>query len=388
LYYFLYYHTAKTTPIPLACKLCMRYAREELRNCMSVSVGIVGLPNVGKSTLFETLTSRQVSAQNYPFCTIDPNVGTVAVPDPRVDKLAHLSQSAEVKPTTMEFIDIAGLVRGAHEGEGLGNAFLANIREVDAICQVLREFPDESVMHVETRVNPLGDAGIINTELLLADLQQIERSLENIEKKAKQGDKWAVDTREVLQRLYQAVAAEVPIRDLELTQQEKDLIKSYNFLTEKPMMYVVNTDESYETSLTADQLGGKVIPLSIKSEAELSTLPPEERTEYLELLGRSHSGLDIVIEEGYNLLDLISFFTTGPKETRAWTVPEGTHAPQAAGVIHSDFERGFIGAEVAPFEQFIEAGGEGPAREQGIMRLEGKNYVMKDGDVCVFRANT
>ncbi len=355
---------------------------------MSVSIGIVGLPNVGKSTLFETLTQRQVSAENYPFCTIEPNVGTVTVPDSRLDTLAEISQSANIKPTTVEFIDIAGLVKGAHEGEGLGNAFLSNIREVDAICQVLRHFPGEDITHVEHRIDPYDDAQIINTELLLADLQQIERALENLEKKVKQGDKNAQEISQTLQRLHEAVSNETPIRDLDLSKDETERIKPYNFLTQKPIMYVVNTDESYETSLTTEDLGARVVPLSIKSEAELSTLPEEEKAEYLQLLGRSHNGLDIVIQAGYNLLDLISFFTTGPKETRAWTVPQGTYAPQAAGVIHSDFERGFIGAEVAAFEDFVNAGGEGAAREQGVLRLEGKNYVVKDGDVCLFRANT
>jgi len=356
---------------------------------MSVSIGIVGLPNVGKSTLFETLTNRQVSAENYPFCTIDPNVGTVTVPDQRLDTLGEISQSETVKPTTVEFIDIAGLVKGAHEGEGVGNAFLSHIREVDAICHVLRDFEESAITHVENRVDPLQDAGIIETELLLADLQQTERALENLTKKVKQGDSEAVATQEVLHRIHTALSEETPLRKVEFSKEDEALIKPFNFLTKKPVMYVVNTDDSYQTRLTAEMLNGSiVIPLSIKAEAEMSTLSAEEREEYLTLLGRDSNGLDIVIQEGYNLLNLISFFTTGPKETRAWNVPKGATAPQAASVIHSDFERGFIGAEVVPYEDFVRAGGENRAREQGLMILQGKNYVVRDGDVCIFRANT
>lgn len=356
---------------------------------MSLSIGIVGLPNVGKSTLFQTITKKQVDAQNYPFCTIEPNIGTVAVPDTRVDTLAKLSKSEKVIPTTIEFIDIAGIVRGASKGEGLGNKFLSNIREVDAICHVVRVFEDDDITHVENRVNPEEDASIINMELLLADLEQVEKNLPQVEKKTKSKDKEALTLLPVLQKVYQSLSEEVAIRDANLAPEELLLIKSYNFLTAKPMMYLVNTDESYafdEASIPS--LKGQVVtPLSVKTESELALMETEEQHEFLEMLGRTQSGLDILIQQGYRLLNLISFFTTGPKETKAWTISNGTKAPQAAGTIHSDIERGFIMADIISYADFVEFGGEQGAKQHAKLRMEGKDYVMQDGDVCHFKFN-
>ena len=356
---------------------------------MSLSIGIVGLPNVGKSTLFQTLTKKQVDAQNYPFCTIEPNVGTVAVPDPRIDQLSSLSKSEKTIPTTIEFIDIAGIVRGASKGEGLGNKFLSNIREVDAICHVIRMFEDDEVTHVENRVNPEEDTEIINTELLLADLEQVEKNITQVEKKAKTKDKEGLVLFPILQKVQEALSAGTPIRDLDLSDEERLLIKSYNFLTAKPMMYLANTDESY--ALDRSQIpsldNNLVVPLSVKTESDLAVMEPDDQAEFLEMLGRDQSGLDILIQEGYKLLDLISFFTTGPKETKAWTIKTGTKAPQAAGTIHSDIERGFIMADVISYQDFVDCGGEQAAKQQAKLRMEGKEYVMQDGDVCHFKFN-
>lgn len=356
---------------------------------MSLSIGIVGLPNVGKSTLFKTLTKKQVDAANYPFCTIEPNVGTVAVPDPRLDKLTEISKSAKTVPTIIEFIDIAGLVKGASKGEGLGNKFLDNIRQVDAICHVIRTFEDPDVTHVENRIHPAEDAEIINTELLLSDLEQVERNFSQIEKKAKQKDKESLERLPILQKIHEGLNAETPIRDLGLTEEELFVIKSFNFLTAKPMMYLANTDESYEfdaSSIPAldDEL---IIPLSVKSESEIATMEPDEQAEFLEMLGREESGLDVLIREGYKLLDLVSFFTTGPQESKAWTVKRNTKAPQAAGTIHTDIERGFIMADVISYEDFVTYGGEKGAKEAAKLRMEGKDYIIQDGDVCHFKFN-
>ncbi len=356
---------------------------------MALSIGIVGLPNVGKSTLFATLTKKQVDAQNYPFCTIEPNVGTVAVPDTRLDTLAKLSKSEKVLPTTIEFIDIAGLVRGASKGEGLGNKFLSNIREVDAICHVIRVFEDGDVTHVENRVSPADDAEIINTELLLADLDQVEKNVPQIEKKAKTKDKESLERLPVLQKVLAGLQAGTPIRDLDLSEDELELIKGYNFLTAKPMMYLANTDETYTFDASAHPYleGETVIPLSVKSESEIATMDSEEQAEFLEMLGRDMSGLDVLIQEGYKLLDLVSFFTTGPKETKAWTVTLETKAPQAAGTIHSDIERGFIMADIISYDDFVEFGGEQGAKQNAKLRQEGKEYIIQDGDVCHFKFN-
>jgi GTP-binding protein YchF len=354
---------------------------------MSLSIGIVGLPNVGKSTLFQTLTRKQVSAENYPFCTIEPNIGTVPVPDTRLDTLARISNSARVLPTTIEFIDIAGLVRGASQGEGLGNAFLSHIRQVDAICHIMRSFDNDDIIHVENRIHPVQDADIINTELLLADLDQITKAISQLEKKAKSQDKIAQEVLSVLQRLLPQIESGIAIRDMNLEESELDLIKSYNFLTAKPMMYVVNTDENYTLTSELQQVFPDAIPLSIKVEAEISQMDIDEQKEYLALLGREMSGLDMVIQRGYDLLNLISFLTTGPEETRAWTIRRHTLAPQAGGVIHSDIERGFIMADIISYQDFVDCGGELGARQQGKLRQEGKSYVIQDGDVCHFKFN-
>ncbi len=355
---------------------------------MSLSIGIVGLPNVGKSTLFQTLTKKQVSAENYPFCTIEPNIGTVAVPDERLNVLAQLSKSVKVLPTTIEFIDIAGLVKGASKGEGLGNTFLSNIRQVDAICHVIRSFYNDDITHVENRINPIEDADIINTELLLADLDQVTKALSQVEKKVKSKDPLSLEIFPILQKIEPAIQSGIAIRDIGLDRKELDLIKSYSFLTAKPMMYVVNTDETYEmSSELRDSLGHNIVPLSIKIESEISLMDVEEQKEYLEMLGRDMSGLDILIQEGYSLLNLISFLTTGPQETKAWTVLNGTLAPQAGGVIHSDIERGFIMADIISYQDFVDCGSEAVARQQGKLRQEGKSYVIQDGDVCHFKFN-
>lgn len=354
---------------------------------MSLSIGIVGLPNVGKSTLFQTLTKKQVSADNYPFCTIEPNVGVVPVPDGRLDILSEISKSAKVIPTTIEFIDIAGLVKGASKGEGLGNAFLANIRQVDAICHVIRAFHNDDITHVENRIDPIEDADIINTELLLADLDQITKALPQMEKKAKSKDKLALETFPILQKILPLVEAGTPIREAELSLEELDIIKSYNFLTVKPMMYVANTDETYTLSSDLQAKFDNIIPLSIKIESEICLMDPEEQVEYLAMLGREMSGLDTLIQEGYKLLNLISFLTTGVQETKAWTVKQGTLAPQAGGVIHSDIERGFIMADIISYQDFVDCGGDAGARQNGKLRQEGKSYIIQDGDVCHFKFN-
>jgi GTP-binding protein YchF len=355
---------------------------------MSLSIGIVGLPNVGKSTLFQTLTKKQVSAENYPFCTIEPNIGTVPVPDSRLQALADISKSLKVLTTTIEFIDIAGLVRGASKGEGLGNAFLANIRSVDAICHVIRSFHNDDITHVENRIHPLEDADIINTELLLADLDQITKALPQVEKKAKSKDALSLEVLPILQKILPLIESGIAIRDAGLDVEELFAIKSYSFLTAKPMLYVVNTDETYtlDEDLTK-HLGKSIIPLSIKIESEISLMEEEEQKEYLAMLGRDISGLDVLIRAGYDLLNLISFLTTGPQETRAWTVGRGTLAPQAGGVIHSDIERGFIMADIISYQDFVYCGGESGARQNGKLRQEGKSYVIQDGDVCHFKFN-
>ncbi len=355
---------------------------------MSLSIGIVGLPNVGKSTLFQTLTKKQVSAENYPFCTIEPNIGTVPVPDSRLQALADISKSLKVLPTTIEFIDIAGLVRGASKGEGLGNAFLANIRSVDAICHVIRSFHNDDITHVENRIHPLEDADIINTELLLADLDQITKALPQVEKKAKSKDALSLEVLPILQKILPLIESGTAIRDAGLEVEELFAIKSYSFLTAKPMLYVVNTDETYTLDDDlVNNLGKSIIPLSIKIESEISLMEEEEQKEYLNMLGRDISGLDILIRAGYDLLNLISFLTTGPQETRAWTVERGTLAPQAGGVIHSDIERGFIMADIISYQDFIDCGGESGTRQQGKLRQEGKSYIIQDGDICHFKFN-
>jgi GTP-binding protein YchF len=356
---------------------------------MSFSIGIVGLPNVGKSTLFNALTgTKQANVQNYPFCTIDPNVGVVEVPDERLQKLADVSKSKKIIPTTIEFVDIAGLVKGASEGEGLGNKFLAHIKEVDAIAHVVRNFEDSNITHVHNRVNALEDAGIINTELVLADLQVVGKRLEATKKSAKgTAIKELQPEIDVLEKIYNQLEQNLPARLLEYNEDELIFLKTLQLITMKPMMYVVNVDEQ---GTVAPQVEEKTpqIEICARMEAELADLSPEEGKEYLKSLGIEKNGLDKLISAGYGLLQLITYFTSGEQETRAWTITTGTKAPAAAGVIHTDFIKGFIKADVVGWEDFVQLGGWGKLRESGKMRLEGKEYLVKDGDVCYFHVNT
>lgn len=357
---------------------------------MSFSIGIVGLPNVGKSTLFKALTKKQVDAANYPFCTIDPNVGVVAVPDERLDKLAVVSHSAKVVPTTIEFIDIAGIVKGAHKGEGLGNKFLANIREVDAIVQVVRQFSDANVIHVAGAVNPESDRETINLELIFADLQTVEKRIDTNSKEVRAGKKEALGLQSVLEKIKAGLEEGKMALDAIIDLEEKLLLKDLCLLTMKPMIYVLNVDEDkVYPAPTVEGLAGRqeneYIAISAKIESELAELPDEEAKDYLKELELDSSGLDRLIVKAYNALNLITYFTSGEMETKAWTIKKGTKAPQAAGVIHTDFEKGFIRAEIVNWQDLVEAGGEAKAREKGSIRLEGKDYTMADGDVAHFR---
>jgi GTP-binding protein YchF len=358
---------------------------------MSLKVGIVGLPNVGKSTLFKAVTKKQVDCENFPFCTIEPNVGVVAVPDERLERLAEISKSAQVIPATVDFVDIAGLVKGASEGEGLGNQFLSHIREVDAIVEVVRAFHDDDVVHVSGKIDPADDIDTINLELVYADLAVVEKRLEAAQKQMKAGE-----TREMklalsaLERLYAALSSGKAAREVELSDDEQDAIREVQLLTTKPLLYIVNLDErqlkeGYRLDTIPEDLQ---IPLCVKLEEELASLPEDEVEDYLSELGLEMTGLDHLIEKSYELLGLITFLTSGEKESRAWTVRRGAKAPQAAGVIHTDFEKGFIRAEVINYEDFIGLGGEQGAKDAGKMRLEGKDYVVQDGDVCYFRIST
>jgi GTP-binding protein YchF len=359
---------------------------------MSFSIGIVGLPNVGKSTLFNALTkSKQANVQNYPFCTIDPNVGVVEVPDERLQKLAEVSVSKKIVPTTIEFVDIAGLVKGASEGEGLGNKFLSHIREVDAIAQVVRNFTDNNITHVHNRVDPAEDASIINTELALADIQTVYKRLENVKKSAKGlAAKDAEAEIACLEKVFNHLQNNQPVRNMEFTDDEKIFLKDLHLLTMKPMLYIVNSDELPKDATQLQNIDAHttVIQMCAKLEAELAELSPEDAKEYAAGLGITESGLDKLVTAGYKILNLLTYFTSGEPETRAWTVNVGTKAPDAAGVIHTDFVKGFVKADVVGWKDFVDVGGWAKLRESGKMRLEGKDYVMKDGDTCYFHIAT
>jgi len=353
---------------------------------MSFSLGIVGLPNVGKSTLFQALTKNKVEASNYPFCTIDPNVGVVAVPDDRLDKLTIISKSAKTIPTTIEFVDIAGLVKGASEGEGLGNKFLSNIREVEAIVQVIRHFTDKNVTHVHGKIDPEYDKEIVNLELIMADLDVVSKHLAKIIAKMKGPYEKILDQEKVLiTKVKEHLENNQLLNNLDLNAEEKKLIKQLNLLSIKPIIYLYNVDEAAvgkDLSLPADS-----ISICAKTEAELAELSESDAQEYMQELGISASGLDNLITASYKLLNLITFITTGPEETKAWTITRGTKAPQAAGVIHTDFEKGFIRAEVINWQKLLADGGWNNGKEAGHMRMEGKEYIMQDGDTVHFHFN-
>ncbi len=363
-----------------------------------MKLGIIGLPNVGKSTLFNALTGAGAPSANYPFCTIDPNVGIVQVPDYRLDKLAEMYNPTLYTPATVEFVDIAGLVRGASKGEGLGNKFLSHIRDVDAVVHVLRCFEDSDIIHVDGSVDPIRDLETINMELIYSDIEQVEKRLDKTQKLLK-GDKTLQSQIDLLTRILDALNDGKTARQVEMTDDEREMLGDINLLTLKPIIYVANVseDEAAEVSAdnemynrikeVADAEGAQVIPVCAGIEAEISELEPEEKKAFLEDMGITESGLDKLIKASYSLLGYISYLTAGPKEVRAWTITNGTKAPQAAGKIHSDFERGFIRAEVVSFDDLMECGSMNVAKEKGLVRSEGKDYVMRDGDIVLFRFN-